>query len=125
MALGDTRAGSGRGIPYVLNTAYKAHISEPGAVGCALNPAELLHLATVAGARALDLEDRIGNFDTDREADFVVIDPAAWEPLGNSLEWGLRCDDPVKRTHGRLFTVLMACNQVALTETYVRGKKLV
>ena len=119
----DLAAGDGWFIPEVLNTTFKVHISE-AEDAVALHPAILLHLATVAGARALDLEDRIGNFDAGREADFVVIDPSAWEPLGNSLEWGLRSDDPVKRTHGRLFTVLMACNEVALTETYVRGKKL-
>ena len=119
----DLAAGDTWFIPDVLNTAFKVHISEvEDAV--ALHPAELLHLATVAGARALDLEDRIGNFDPGREADMVVIDPAAWEPLGNSLEWGLRSDDPQKRTHGRLFTVLMAANQVALTETWVRGRRL-
>ena len=122
----DLAAGDTWFIPDVLNTAFKVHISEPDELNAAvaLHPAELLHLATVAGARALDLEDRIGNFDPGREADLVVIDPAQWEPLANSLEWGLRSDDPVKRTQGRLFTVLMACNQVALTETYVRGRRL-
>jgi len=120
----DFAAGDSWFIPYVLNSAFKVHISEPGDAGCALDPAALLHLATVAGARALDLEDRIGNFDPGREADMVVIDPARWEPLAHSLEWGLRSDDPVKRAKGRLFTVLMACNEVAVAETYVRGRKL-
>ncbi len=120
----DFAAGDSWFIPDVLNAAFKVHISEPDVHGVALHPAALLHLATVAGARALDLEDRIGNFDPGREADMVVIHPSNWEPLANSLEWGLRSDDPVKRMHGRLFTVLMACHEVALTETYVRGRKL-
>ncbi len=120
----DVAGGDNWLIPYVLNTAFKVHISEPGAAGVALHPAVLLHMATVAGARALDLEDRIGNFDTGREADMVVIDPSRWEPLANSLEWGVLSDDPEKRTHGRLFTLLMACNEVAVAETYVRGRKL-
>ncbi len=120
----DFAAGDSWFIPDALNAAFKVHNSEPGDSGVAVHPAELLHLATVAGARALDLEDRIGNFDPGREADMVVIDPSNWESLGHSLEWGLRSDDPVKRTHGRLFTVLMACNEVAVIETYVRGRKL-
>jgi guanine deaminase len=125
VALGtDFAAGDSWFMPSVLNAAFKVHVSEPDGEDVALHPAALLHLATVAGARALDLEDRIGNFDPGREADLVVIDPARWEPLANSLEWGLRSDDPQKRTFGRLFTVLMACNEVALTETYVRGRKL-
>lgn len=111
-------------IPGVLNAAYKVHISEPGEDSAALHPAEMLHLATIAGARALDLEDRIGNFDPGREADMVIIDPSRWWPLANSLAWGLRSDDPIKESHGRLYTVLMACNEVALSATYVRGQKL-
>jgi guanine deaminase len=120
----DFAAGDSWFIPYVLNNAYKVHISEPGAASVALHPASLLHLGTVAGARALDLEDRIGNFDAGREADMVIIDPAKWESLDHSLKWGLRSDDPEKEKLGRLFTVLMACHEIAVTETYVRGRKL-
>ncbi len=62
LAVGDA-AGDTWFIPGVLNAAFKVHISEAGDDGVALHPAELLHMATVAGARARDLEDRIGNFD--------------------------------------------------------------
>lgn len=121
----DFAAGDSLFIPDVLNAAYKVHIGEPGEESVAIHPAEMLHLATISGARALDLEDRIGNFDPGHEADLVVIDPSKWRPLANSLEWGLRSDDPVKRSHGRLYTVLMACSEVALTGTYVRGRRLI
>lgn len=120
----DLAAGDGWFIPRVLNAAFKVHISEPAGIDAALHPAQLLHLATIAGARALDLEDRIGNFDPGREADMVIIDPTRFEPLANSLKWGLRSDDPVKRSHGRLFTVLMSCHEIALTGTYIRGRRL-
>ena len=120
----DFAAGDSWFIPEVLNAAFKVHISEEGEAGTPLHPAQLLHLGTVAGARALDLEDRIGNFDPGREADLVVIDPSRYEPLANSLEWGLAAEDPVIRGHGRLFTVLMATNEIALAETWVRGRKL-
>jgi guanine deaminase len=120
----DFAAGDSWFIPEVLNAAFKVHISEEGEAGVALHPAQLLHLGTVAGARALDLEDRIGNFDPGREADLVVIDPSRYEPLANSLAWGPASEDPVIRSHGRLFTVLMATNEIALAETWVRGRKL-
>jgi guanine deaminase len=120
----DFAAGDSWFIPEVLNAAFKVHISEDGEAGVALHPAQLLHLGTVAGARALDLEDRIGNFDPGREADLVVIDPALYEPLANSLEWGLAVEDPVIQSHGRLFTLLMATDEPALAETWVRGRRL-
>ena len=38
---------------------------------------EGLYLATLGGARALDLDDRVGSLQPGREADLVVLDPAA------------------------------------------------
>ncbi|MDH3524077.1 MAG: guanine deaminase [Acidobacteriota bacterium] len=120
----DFAAGDSWFLPYVLNAAFKVHISEPGAAGVALHPAALLHLATVAGARALDLEDRIGNFDPGREADMVVIDASRWEPLAHALELGLPSADPENESAGRLFKLLMACNEVAVAEVYVKGRRV-
>ena len=120
----DFAAGDTWFVPEVLNAAFKVHISEEGEAGTPLHPAQLLHLGTVAGARALDLEDRIGNFDPGREADFVVLDPSRYEPLANSLEWGLAAEEPAIQSHGRLFTLLMASHESALAETWVRGRKL-
>jgi len=36
--------------------------------------AEALYLATLGGAKALGLSDRIGNFETGKDADFVVLE---------------------------------------------------
>lgn len=120
----DFAAGDSWFMLNVLNAAYKVHISEPGEGGISLHPAKLLHLVTVGGARALDLEDRTGNFDPGREADMVIIDPSKWDPLAYALEWGLRADDPIKRKHDRLFKLLMAAKEAVVIGTYVRGRKL-
>ena len=45
-------------------------------IGTALR-GEGLYLATLGGARALDLDDRIGSLTPGREADLVVLDPNA------------------------------------------------
>ena len=58
--------------------------------GVSLHPAEMLFLGTVGGARALDMEDRIGNLDAGREADFLVVDPAGWPPLLAAIDKGTR-----------------------------------
>ena len=39
-----------------------------------ISPAEALYLATLGGAGALGLEDRIGSFQPGKDADFVVLD---------------------------------------------------
>lgn len=111
-------------VPQILNACFKAHISEPGDAGISLHPAELLFTATVAGARALDLEDRIGNFDVGKEADFVVIDPSRWEMLERIIEWGPRSDEPGLARDQLLFQILMAVREPCLVETHVRGRRL-
>ena len=51
-----------------------------------LTPAQMLYLATRAGAEALDLQDEIGDFQPGKSADFVYILPAKNSPLAHVLE---------------------------------------
>lgn len=130
----DYAAGDELFVPMILNSAYKVHMSERQPVGLdpyptddeslAIPPAQLLFTGTLAGARALDLEDRIGNFDVGKEADFVVLDLEAWEMYGRTLTHMHLSDDPVRRRDSILFAVLMLAREKALTGTYVRGRKL-
>lgn len=111
-------------IPQVLNACFKVHISEPGEAGLSLHPAQLLFLGTLAGARALDLEDRIGNFDPGKEADFVVLDPQRDPNYELILKAGTRPTDAERGSAALLFAVLLAASERALTSTYVRGSRL-
>jgi len=45
--------------------------------GQTLTPSRAFYLATLGGARSLYLDERIGNFEPGKEADFVIVDPAA------------------------------------------------
>ncbi|QNI08727.1 amidohydrolase family protein [Mycobacterium kubicae] len=111
-------------IPQVLGAAFKVHISEPGAAGVSMHPAELLFLGTLGGARALDMEDRFGNFDVGKEADFVVVDPRRTPALEASLTYGVRSADPVMARDQTLFGLLMGIRETSIAETYVRGRRL-
>lgn len=46
-----------------------------------LTPFQALFLATLGGAQALNLSDRLGSFEPGKEADFVVLDPQATPTL--------------------------------------------
>ena len=46
-----------------------------------LSPEQSFYLATLGGAKTLDMDDRIGNFETGKEADFLLLDPKATDLL--------------------------------------------
>jgi guanine deaminase len=111
-------------IPVVLNAAFKVHIGEPGDAGVSMHPAELLFLGTLGGARALDMEDRFGNFDVGKEADFVVIDPNRTPALKSVIAQGVRSDDPDMARDQTLFGLLMRTRETSIAGTYVQGRRL-
>ena len=111
-------------ISRVLGDSFKVHISEAGDDSVALHPAELLFTGTLAGARALDMEDRGGNFDVGKEADFIVVDPSKWPPLAAAIGGGTRSSDPDLARDQTLFAVLMCMREPAITGVYVQGRRL-
>jgi guanine deaminase len=111
-------------IPRVLGDAFKVHITEPGDDGVSMHPAEMLFVGTLAGARALDMENRFGNFDVGKEADFVVVDPSGTPALHATLINAVRADDPGLAREQSLFALLMGIRESSIAEVYVRGRKL-
>ncbi len=130
----DWGAGDEFFVPQMLNACFKAHISEATPVGMdpyptddqtiSLHPAELLFTGTLAGARALDQEDRFGNFDVGKEADFVVLDPAKCQTMGMTLKHRFKSPDPKFERDAHLFAVIMLARESAVSGAYVRGRRL-
>ncbi|WP_458317440.1 guanine deaminase [Mycolicibacterium brisbanense] len=120
VALGtDVGAGDEWLIPRIANDCFKVHMSESGQAACSIPPAELLFAATLAGARALDLESRVGNLDAGKEADFIVVDPQRQSLLPERLA-EIDIDDAERV----LFTLLMGMREPSVVEVYVRGRRL-
>lgn len=111
-------------IPQVLAAAFKVHVSEAGDAAVSIHPAELLFLGTLGGARALDMEERFGNFDVGKEADFVVIDPNRTPALRAVITQGVRSDDPRMTRDQTLFGLLMRTRETSIAGTYVQGRRL-
>ena len=109
-------------ITRVLSDAFKQHITEPGDAGVSMHPAEMLFIGTLGGARALDMENRFGNFDHGKEADFVVVQPAG--ALEGLLRNAVRSDDADLARDQTLFALLMGSRESSISEVYVQGRRV-
>ena len=76
-----------------------------------LSPSEAFHYATLGGARALSLDDKIGTLEAGKEADFVVIDPSDLYPADESI-------DEI------LSQLMFRGDDRQIRATYVRGRRL-
>jgi guanine deaminase len=80
-----------------------------------LSPAHLLHLATCSGARALGLDDEIGDLTAGKSADCVLLRP----PAGSTLEAVLDASPDWPAALGALFTL---AREESVVETRVAGE---
>ena len=83
----DVGAGTSFNQLQTLNEAYKVQQLQ----GDKLSAFEALYHATLGGAKALDLDQTLGNFNLGKEADFVVLDlkPTALQALRQERAKGI------------------------------------
>lgn len=113
VALGtDIGAGTSFSLLATMGEAYK--VSQ--LAGAPIGAVEAFYLATLGGARALDLEARIGSLRPGRDADIVVLDPKA-TPL---MAFRSARADSIEE----LLAVLMTLgDDRAVRATYVSGRR--
>ena len=86
VALGtDVGAGTGFSLLKEGVQAYFMQQLDP-AGGLPLTSAHLLHLATSAGAEALELDDQVGDLSVGKRFDAAYIEPAQGQPLAVGIE---------------------------------------
>lgn len=108
----DVGAGTTLNMLATLGEAYKVLKLS----GQTLGPGRALYLATLGAARALDLDDRIGNFLPGKEADFVVLDPASSPLLARRTAAGGDALDA-------LFAMMITGDAGVVESTWVLGER--
>ena len=83
--------------------------------GRSLAAVQAFYLATLGGARALSLDDKIGSIAAGREADLIVLDPKATPLLALRSERAESIQD-------LMFALLTLGDDRAVAATYVAGK---
>ena len=107
----DVGGGTSYSMLRTLAEAYKVLQLQ----GINLSAMEAFHLATLGGAQALGLADRIGNFAAGKEADFVVLDPAATPILARRTGIAANIEE-------KLFALMTLGDDRAVAATYVLGE---
>jgi guanine deaminase len=102
----DVGGGTGFGI---LHEALRAYLFQRVAQSpMAISPAQLLYLATRAGAEVLAMEDQIGDFTPGKAADLVYLAPPSDSPLASVLK---STDEPVRRLAALITLAGVECVQ--------------
>jgi guanine deaminase len=107
----DVGGGDDFSIPRTLNQAYKV----AQLLGDRLSAFQAFYMATLGGARALNLGDAIGSLEPGKEADFLLLDTAATPVLSRRLATATDLED-------RLFALLMLGDARTVAHTYVAGE---
>jgi guanine deaminase len=117
----DVGAGTSLSILATMNEGYKvsqlrkAYARDPSLVK-PLDPIQSLYFATLGGAKALSLDDKIGSFKPGMEADFVVLDPSATPLLAAKI-------NNSKTLSEKLFAFQILGDDRAVQYTYVMGRQ--
>lgn len=106
----DVGAGTSFSQLQSLNEAYKVMQLQ----GKKLDPFKSLYLATLGGAHALYLDDKLGNFLPGKDADFVVLDYAATPLISYRLQQARSLEE-------KLFALTMLGDDRAVKETFAAG----
>lgn len=108
----DVAGGDSFSILRTINQAYKTQQLQ----GENLSAMQSFYMATLGGAKALDLHDKIGNFEAGKEADFLILDYHSTALIKFKID---HCDN----IRERLFSLMMLGDERTIKHTYILGIK--
>ena len=109
----DVGGGTSFSMLQTMNEAYKICQLQ----GSKLSPLRAFYMMTLGNAKALSLDDKIGNFEAGKEADFVVFDLAGTDLMA-------RRQSICKSLDETLFSLMILGDDRAVAETWVAANKV-
>jgi guanine deaminase len=112
----DIGGGTNFSLLETANEAYKvARLRQQK-----ISPFQALFLTTLGGARALCLEDKLGNFEVGKEADFIVLDMRS-TPL-MAFRNAQTTPESLAELADRVFSLVIMGDDRAVRATYIMGE---
>jgi guanine deaminase len=112
----DVGAGTSFSLFQTANAAYKvAQLQQQK-----LSPFQSLFLATLGGAQALGLDDKIGNFAVGKEADFIVVNFRSTPLMAFRNPEAMPQD--LTELADRVFSLVIMGDDRAIQATYIMGQ---
>ncbi|MGZ3253276.1 MAG: amidohydrolase family protein, partial [Burkholderiaceae bacterium] len=109
----DVGGGTSFSTLQTMNELYKVACMG----GTHLSALRMFYLATLGGARSMQLEGAIGNFTSGTEADFIVLDPQATPLLARRTSQSNDLEE-------LLFALALLGDDRTVAATYVAGRML-
>lgn len=117
----DVGAGTSFSLLQTMNEAYKVIQLQQSSVDektrKKLSAFKAFYLATLGGAKSLDLDTKLGNFKSGKEADFVVLDYASTPLIERRMKKATSIFD-------KLFVLMMLGDDRSVSATFVNGKEV-
>lgn len=116
----DVGAGTGLSMFGTLNEAYKVLALQDQK----LSSVRGFYLLTLGGAKSLSLDNKLGNFENGKEADFVVLNPCATPILNfrnNSMD-RKEIFDNIDGVIDRLFSLMCMGDDRVIESVFISGK---
>ncbi|MFT6327616.1 MAG: guanine deaminase [Crocinitomicaceae bacterium] len=109
----DVGGGTSFSMLQTLSEAYKVCQLN----GYSLDAKQAFYMATLGNAKTLMLDDKIGNFESGKEADFIVVDLESTALMA-------RKQSKCKSLDEALFSLMILGDDRSIAETYVAGEQI-
>ncbi len=107
----DVGGGTSFSMLKTLHEAYKVNQMK----GFNMSPFQAIYMATLGGAKSLYLDDKLGNFEAGKEADFIVVDKNATPLMKRRMGHAENLED-------ELFALMILGDDRNIKATHIMGE---